>query len=186
MQESKGDDNYDIIVDNFQQLRPDRNMAERSFNREDIREIHQSYSQEENKRRKMSLSPLEMFQTSLYTVYSELNRDFDNKVKSNGIFMVDKIDDFGELFQYSEILDNPQFKNALAYIMGYLVVKNLNNDNTINKQYLLNLVKFWNIREGKKKKNDTKDNSIFSQYGVEIPDIIRYARLWMNLKQIVY
>ena len=81
-------------------------------------------------------------------------------------------DEISFLKQVVDILNKPEHKNPTAYILGYMTYQNSNKDGTLNKKFLENLEK--------------KTLPRLEDQSIKIPDVIRYARLWMNLEGVEY
>ena len=113
------------------------------------------------KRKKLFMSGLEKFVKNVYDIGKDL-------VEIN--FRNMSIDDLRIILDSIAKLDNPQYKNATAYLLGYIASSGGTNLDPKNVEILL--------REFDKleKKNFFEDNR------VDCAAIIRYARLWMYIK----
>ena len=112
-----------------------------------------------DKKSKLKKTPLERFYESVNGICQQLLER--NKLVEGDIRII--LENIGQL-------DKPEYKNATAYILGYLTFKDSNKDGTINKKFLDNLEK--------------KVLPTLEDRSVTIPDVIRYTRLWMNLEGV--
>jgi hypothetical protein len=107
-----------------------------------------------DKKNKLKKTPLERFYETTNAICQQL---FD-KNKLSEIDIKNILENIGKI-------DKPEYKNATGYILGYIVS---NGGNKIIKKKLLD-------------SEDILDN--LEDKSVQIPDIIRYSRLWMNLNK---
>jgi hypothetical protein len=133
----------------------------KDFERANIRGIDvQNYiDMLDTRRNKAFLSDIENFVINVNNIGKEL---VDNNILIN--------DDIEILLNNIIKLDKPQYKNATAYILGYIATdrgRELTQEN-FKKAYNL-------IKKTKKHKYTVEDTS------VQTPDIVRYARLWLKL-----
>lgn len=129
---------------------------------------------------KLFRSDIEIFITDIVKITKEL-------IEIN--IITDK--DQNNILENMNNLQKPEFKNATAYILGYIVSQ---GGFKLSKDfYYLTLVLIGkNLKEDKilKISNEMVKNKIFSiirtkyrmeDKSVESPDIIRYGRLWLNM-----
>lgn len=111
------------------------------------------------RRNKVFLSDIENFVINVNNIAREL---IENDIILN--------DDLEILLNSIVKIDKPQYKNATAYILGY-IASDRGKELTID-----NFKKAFNlIKKSKKYKYTVNDTS------VQTPDIIRYARLWLKI-----
>jgi len=75
-------------------------------------------------------------------------------------------EDVNQLIEIADIINEPQYKNPSAYVLGYIASQGGQNINKRN----VNMV-FKNILK------EVSDKSVKEE------DVLRYARLWCNLKK---
>lgn len=133
-----------------------------------------------SKRSKLFRSDIEIFITDIVRITKELI-DINVLNTNDQDIILDTISK----------LDKPEYKNATAYILGYIISQG-GNKLSIDFYYLTLTLLGKNIKDEKIKKitNDSIKNKIYSikrnkfkvdDKSVESPDIIRYGRLWMNI-----
>lgn len=94
------------------------------------------------------------------------------------------------------ILNRPEFKNATAYILGYIVSQGGFKMSKDHYYIALTLIG-KNIKDEKIKKisNENIRSKIYSlklkkykveDHSIESPDIVRYGRLWLNIYENLY
>lgn len=108
-----------------------------------------------DKKNKLKKTPLERFYETVNHICDKLKEK--NILAEGDIRLI--LDNIGNL-------DKPEYKNATGYILGYIVSRG----DKITKQKIF---KASDILQ-----DFLEDNS------VQIPDIIRYSRLWLNLNKI--
>ena len=108
-----------------------------------------------DKKSKLKKTPLERFYESVNGICQQLLER--NKLVEGDIRII--LENIGQL-------DKPEYKNATAYILGYIVS---GGGNKINKKKLLDAIDLLEYLEDK---------------SIQAPDIIRYSRLWINLNKI--
>ena len=111
------------------------------------------------KQNKLFRSDIEIFVHSVYNVGKEL---INNSILSSG--------DLDILLNYMSKLNNPQYKNATAYILGYIASGGGNDITKERAKKAIGLIRF-----SKKDIYSVEDKSI------DCAAIIRYARLWQNI-----
>ena len=110
------------------------------------------------KRNKLFMSSLEKFVKNVYQIGKDLIE--------NGLL---SIKDLENILNNIATLDNPQYKNATAYLLGYIASDGGTNLDPKNAE---NLLRKFNTLE---KKNFFEDDTL------DCAAIIRYARLWVSM-----
>ena len=110
------------------------------------------------KRNKLYMSSLEKFVKNVYQIGKDLIE--------NGLL---SIKDLENILNNIATLDNPQYKNATAYLLGYIASDGGTNLDPKNAE---NLLRKFNTLE---KKNFFEDDTL------DCAAIIRYARLWVSM-----
>ena len=107
-----------------------------------------------DKKNKLKKTPLERFYESVNAICQKLLDK--NKLSQGDIKFI--LESIGKI-------DKPEYKNATGYILGYIVS---GGGNKINKKKLLEAIDL--------------SSDFLEDKSVQAPDIIRYSRLWINLK----
>ena len=110
------------------------------------------------KRNKLFMSSLEKFVKNVYQIGKDLIE--------NGLL---SIKDLENILNNITTLDNPQYKNATAYLLGYIASDGGTNLDPKNAE---NLLRKFNTLEKKK---------FFEDDTIDCAAIIRYARLWVSM-----
>ena len=110
------------------------------------------------KRNKLFMSSLEKFVKNVYQIGKDLIE--------NGLL---SIKDLENILNNIATLDNPQYKNATAYLLGYIASDGGTNLDPKNAE---NLLRKFNTLEKKK---------FFEDDTIDCAAIIRYARLWVSM-----
>jgi hypothetical protein len=110
---------------------------------------------------KLFKSDIERFVIDIDSITREL---IENNILSSGNLKI--------LLDNMINLDKPQYKNATAYILGYIAS---DGGREITEKSYKNALQLTVKRKG-------KNNYIMSDTSVQSPDIIRYAVLWTNIK----
>ena len=133
----------------------------KDFERANVRGIDiQNYiDMLDTRRNKAFLSDIENFVINVNNIGKEM---VDNNILIN--------DDIEILLNNIIKLDKPQYKNATAYILGYIATDRGRELSQENFKKAYNLTK-----KTKKYKYTVEDTSVQS------PDIVRYGRLWLQL-----
>lgn len=85
--------------------------------------------------------------------------------------------DLQNIIENIKNLNTPEYKNPTAYILGYYIAEG--SEISLNQERLRRVFKMLNHSEF------TDENTyIVSDKSVLEPDIIRYARLWINIKHL--
>jgi len=126
-----------------------------AFERMGVRtEFNMPFMDNLDKKNKLKKTPLERFYESVNAICLQLLEK--NKLSQGEVtFILESIIK----------LDKPEYKNASGYILGYIVSE---GGNKINKNKLLEAIDL------------TTD--FLEDKSLQAPDIIRYSRLWINLK----
>lgn len=141
------DDNYDNNEDKF----GDEFAA---FDRVGIRTFDfETYGLENTDKKKKT--PLQRFLEQLNAICIDL-------IEKNIISDYDKTN----ILETLNNISRPEYKNASAYILGYIAT-NGGNELTV-----------------KRFNSTTKLLKFFEDTSVDLPAIVRYSRLWINLKKI--
>ena len=111
------------------------------------------------KQNKLFRSDIEIFVHSVYNVATDL-------IDNNALYP----NDLNILLNSMSKLNKPQYKNATAYILGYIASSAGHN---ITKEKIKNALGL--IRFNKKNIYTVQDKSI------DCAAVIRYARLWQNI-----
>ena len=125
----------------------------------DYKELDMYINMIGGKQNKLFRSDIEIFVHTVYNVGKEL---IDNNELSSK--------DLDILLETMSRLNKPQYKNATAYILGYIAS---GNGNDITKERLKDALKL--IRFDKKGTYLVEDKSL------DCASILRYARLWQNI-----
>lgn len=112
------------------------------------------------KRNKLFMSSLEKFVKNVYQIGKDLIE--------NDLLRL-SIDDLRIILGNIENLDNPQYKNATAYLLGYIASDGGTNLDPKNAEDLL------------RKFNTLEKKNFFEDDTIDCAAIIRYARLWMSM-----
>ena len=151
------EDNYDNYDEDYEKediIQEEVNAFERVGGRNNFDLLD---TENIDKKNKLKKTPLERFYETVNGVSQKLLEE--NKLSEGDIKII---------LQTIGLLDKPEYKNATGYILGYIVSGGgLSN---INKTKLFGAIELV--------ENVLEDKS------VQPPDIIRYARLWMNLNKI--
>jgi hypothetical protein len=110
------------------------------------------------KRNKLFMSSLEKFVKNVYQIGKDLIE--------NGLL---SIKDLENILNNIATLDNPQYKNATAYLLGYIASDGGTNLDPKNAENLL------------RKFNTLEKNKFFEDDTIDCAAIIRYARLWVSM-----
>lgn len=110
------------------------------------------------KRNKLFMSSLEKFVKNVYQIGKDL---IENDLLS--------IKDLENILNNIATLDNPQYKNATAYLLGYIASDGGKNLNQKNAEDLL------------RKFNTLEKKKFFEDDTIDCAAIIRYARLWVSM-----
>ena len=110
------------------------------------------------KQNKLFRSDIEIFVYSVYNVGKEL---IDNNILSSTNLDV--------LLNSMSKLNKPQYKNATAYILGYIASNGGHNITKDNIKKSLGLIRF-----------NKKDIYTVQDKSIDCAAVIRYARLWQN------
>lgn len=109
------------------------------------------------KQTKLFRSDIESFIINTNSIAREM---VDNNILNNN--------DLENILENIKNLDKPNLKNPSAYILGYIASNGGRNLDIENYKKALNIIK------RKKTKYSLEDTSVLQ------PDIIRYARIWIN------
>ena len=108
-----------------------------------------------DKNAKKTQDPVERLKININAISIDLKNHYDNITFDDSGFMIENISK----------LNKPEYKNASAYVLGYLVIKG-SGGKLIKKN--INIV-------------FDKCLAYIQDSSVKKPDVIRYARLWLNL-----
>jgi hypothetical protein len=111
------------------------------------------------KQNKLFRSDIEIFVHSVYNVAKEL---IDNNILYT--------DDLDILLNSMSKLNKPQYKNATAYILGYIASGGGRNITKEKIKKALGLIRF-----------NKKDIYTVQDKSIDCAAVIRYARLWQNI-----
>lgn len=148
--EEKKENNYEFDDDNDFIDKEEENIFGDEYN---VFERTGMYTEKNFK--KQSQDPIERLKANINAISIDLINHYNNINDSDIDFMLNKIGN----------LKKPEFKNATAYILGYLAIKN--SGNKLNKN---NIFKVFE-----------KCLPYVQDKSVKKADIIRYARLWLNI-----
>lgn len=109
------------------------------------------------KQNKLFRSDIESFIINTNSIAREM---VDNNILNNN--------DLENILENIKNLDKPNLKNPSAYILGYIASNGGRNLDIENYKKALNIIK------RKKTKYSLEDTSVLQ------PDIVRYARIWIN------
>jgi hypothetical protein len=109
------------------------------------------------KQTKLFRSDIESFIINTNSIAREM---VDNNILNNN--------DLENILENIKNLDKPNLKNPSAYILGYIASNGGRNLDIENYKKALNIIK------RKKTKYSLEDTSVLQ------PDIVRYARIWIN------
>lgn len=96
-----------------------------------------------------------------FNVYVEA---ISRSLNSDGIFTIEQ-KDINTMLERSSFIQNIRYRNPTAFILGYLASK---GGVAIDKRRVANIFENMKIPE-------------ITEQGITKPDVIRYARYWMNL-----
>lgn len=96
-----------------------------------------------------------------FNVYVEA---ISRSLNSDGIFTIEQ-KDINTMLERSSMIQNIKYRNPTAFILGYLASK---GGVSIDKKRINNIFENMKIPE-------------ITEQGITKPDVIRYARYWMNL-----
>ncbi len=133
-----------------QEFGQERNVFERVGIRNDLIDIDI-----DKKKSRTQKTPIERFVENVNAIALDLMNSLN--IISEG--------DIKIILESIRLIENPEYKNPSAYILGYIAT---NGGNKIEKRSLKET--FEIIEEGK-----IEDSSVTQ------PDVIRYCRLWLNL-----
>jgi len=126
-----------------------------AFERMGVRtEFNMPFMDNLDKKNKLKKTPLERFYESVNGISLQLLEK--NKLSQGDVTYI---------LESIVKLDKPEYKNATGYILGYIVS---GGGNKINKKKLLEVIELL--------------TDFLEDKSVQAPDIIRYSRLWINLK----
>lgn len=108
------------------------------------------------KEKRAKQSPIERFITDITRITLQYNED--------GVFNITDAE-LQEITEKTHYLPQIHFKNPMAYVLGFIASK---GGTSITKK---SVEKVFNMLP-----------SIESSYGIKEPDVVRYARLWIKLK----
>ena len=111
------------------------------------------------KQNKLFRSDIETFVNSVYNVGREL---IDNSILSKN--------DLDILLNSMSKLNKPQYKNATAYILGYIASSGGHNITEEKIKKAFGIIRF-----------DRKDIYTVQDKSLDWASVIRYARLWQNI-----
>jgi hypothetical protein len=148
------DDDYDYDYDDpDKELREERNVFERVGFRDDIDEL--DYFNMDEKKSRTKKTPLERFVESVNGITLDL---MSKDILRDG--------DRKIILQNIQKIDRPAYKNPTGYILGYIVTGGGGDINKIQLSRMVNLIQ----------------KELLEDKSVQPPDILRYARLWQNIK----